>query len=663
MAQRKVKSGGLEKKEPSKEIDRRKSKIRAPVTHEDLGLDEEETWHKDKDKILLENDRVDEDTEDEEVFALKGISDCEDEGDLEEEEAEEDQDEELAAPPPRKSAKSKSNAKSTVQDAGLSSESEDEDESEEETWGTKKSAYYTVPGEDEETEDEEARALETAEAKRLQRKAREGLEEDDFGLGGVEDELEEVDAAMEEPAPVEKKQELPKDKEGLKRHLELHSPETLALAREWGDIVYRIGEIKKLIENQPADTEPDLLGIMHSHYQVLLTYATTLAFYLHLRATPSHATSPSPLSDHPVLDRLLELKQFLHVMESYNFAADDPLRTGELEDEDDEEGMDGVWDLKKRMGLEDGELEALLKETRGVEKELAEEEEPVMTNGKVKAKSKADGKPKSNGKEKKPVKEKKKGVSFDLVQPEFVPSARKRPSASVPADASADDLAYGEVTTLTAADLADKAARKRSLRFHTSRIESAAARRDAARRNREGGDEDIPYKARRKEVELQANARAEARLKKRQEQEGAELDDEEWGESDRKRAREAMQPGEEEDYEGLYEAVERGRKRRKLEKKEAYDEERAAERFIPDEEGPNGPRSLTRAILTNRGLAPKRSKLARNPRVKKRVKFEKAQKKLASQKAVFRGGQAALAGDYSGEKSGISKRLVKSVKL
>lgn len=74
-----------------------------------------------------------------------------------------------------------------------------------------------------------------------------------------------------------------------------------------------------------------------------------------------------------------------------------------------------------------------------------------------------------------------------------------------------------------------------------------------------------------------------------------------------------------------------------------------------------GPRSLTRAILSNKGLTPHRSKSVRNPRVKKRQKFDKAKKKISSQKAVYKGG-IGDSGRYDGEKSGISK-VVKSVRL
>ena len=74
----------------------------------------------------------------------------------------------------------------------------------------------------------------------------------------------------------------------------------------------------------------------------------------------------------------------------------------------------------------------------------------------------------------------------------------------------------------------------------------------------------------------------------------------------------------------------------------------------------HGPRSLTHAILKNKGLTPKRSKSVRNPRVKKRQKYEQAKKKVASQRAVYKGGVDASR--YSGEATGISQ-TIKSIHL
>ncbi|KAK1023983.1 something about silencing protein 10, partial [Friedmanniomyces endolithicus] len=54
-------------------------------------------------------------------------------------------------------------------------------------------------------------------------------------------------------------------------------------------------------------------------------------------------------------------------------------------------------------------------------------------------------------------------------------------------------------------------------------------------------------------------------------------------------------------------------------------------------------------------------KEVRNPRVKKRKKYEEKKKKLGSMKAVFKGGEGR--GGYGVERTGIKGGLVKSTKL
>lgn len=78
---------------------------------------------------------------------------------------------------------------------------------------------------------------------------------------------------------------------------------------------------------------------------------------------------------------------------------------------------------------------------------------------------------------------------------------------------------------------------------------------------------------------------------------------------------------------------------------------------------PGEHRGINRAIEKNRGLTPHRPKSVRNPRVKKKLRYDKANKKLASMRPVFKGGQAALQGGYGGEASGISVNTVKSTKF
>ena len=70
-------------------------------------------------------------------------------------------------------------------------------------------------------------------------------------------------------------------------------------------------------------------------------------------------------------------------------------------------------------------------------------------------------------------------------------------------------------------------------------------------------------------------------------------------------------------------------------------------------------RAITYKIAKNKGLTPKRSKLQRNPRVKNRMKFEKAKKRRKGAVREIRDQSQK----YGGEVSGINKRVKKGVKI
>merc|ERR1712042_117455 len=69
-------------------------------------------------------------------------------------------------------------------------------------------------------------------------------------------------------------------------------------------------------------------------------------------------------------------------------------------------------------------------------------------------------------------------------------------------------------------------------------------------------------------------------------------------------------------------------------------------------------RAITYTIAKNKGLMPKRSKLQRNPRVKNRMKFEKAKKRRKGAVREMRDQSQK----YSGEASGLNARVKKGVK-
>lgn len=288
---------------------------------------------------------------------------------------------------------------------------------------------------------------------------------------------------------------------------------------------------------------------------------------------------------------------------------------------------------------------------------------------------------------------KPRAIFFDLVEPEFEHS-RSKPTPSPSISAVADS--FGEQTVLQSFDAADKRARRKSLRFHTSKIEGSATRRDKGTKNLLGGDDDIPYKERKKQKEIREAKEIEKKGRGRGGDDLSDGDPEmdmdvgfprfDDGVTGRKPGEKRSwdelsgEADEEVDPSEYYSLVERSAKERKEKKKAGYNAAKAAQRYasrtsdlhmpylrcnlsdtLMTSETADGPRALTRAILKNRGLTPHRSKSVRNPRVKKRMKFEKAKKKVSSQKAVYKSGIGDMA-NYGGEKSGISK-VVKAVRL
>ncbi|KAJ3856632.1 Sas10 C-terminal domain-containing protein [Lentinula lateritia] len=624
----------------------------------DIPMDEEDQFHASRDQILLNEEEEDAGgIDDDEVFALQMEDEEseEDEDEDEESEATEENDNQSSRASPKVT---KSKQKATAKGKGKGKESQiessdDDDEEEEETWGSGKAAYYSSNAAQMESDDEEALQLEEQEARRLQAKARDDMNDEDFGLEdsieanvtGGSDYLDEASVTV---------QPVLQDKPSILRHLQKTDPECLALAGDWTDSATTLMKTKLKLEKLEAEggsKNSFSLGMMHLHYQTLLTYTTTLAFYLYLRASQKYAQKPELLRSHPVMQRLLKLKQSLITLEDLNFAVSDDDDLGDEEEEEEDDIMQDarqLWDREHSNEDEDedvdsDELDQLLADARSITNSnsnriVIQPKAPALTHPPKKKRKTASESEKSSL------------SMFDLVEPEFVSS---KPTSSTSPYAAAD--AFGEATSLQHADAADKSARRKTLRFHTSRIESANARRSNARSNALGGDDDIPYRERKKEKEDRLAREATARVRH---QGGADLDD---TEPEPRRPDDSDGDGDEEmeDANGYYDLVKKQVKEKKERKKAEYEASRA-DRFV--EEASNGPRSLTRAILANKGLTPHRPKSVRNPRVKKKINFAKAQRKVASQKAVYKGGVSATGGRYEGEKSGISK-VVKSVRL
>ena len=71
-------------------------------------------------------------------------------------------------------------------------------------------------------------------------------------------------------------------------------------------------------------------------------------------------------------------------------------------------------------------------------------------------------------------------------------------------------------------------------------------------------------------------------------------------------------------------------------------------------------RTINYNMMKAKGLTRKRPKIDRNPRVKKRMQYEKAVKKWKSNVTEFKEGPQKK---YAGENTGLKSGLIKSTKL
>eukprot|EP00897_Mesotaenium_endlicherianum_P005543 jgi/Mesen1/5016/ME000025S04418 len=233
--------------------------------------DEVDVFHKQRDTLALNMDDDDEGSDDdleqdEEVFGVQGA----DEDSSDEDEDDDELDEEHLTGLAAKMAKQ---AKIMRQKAGGAREEDEEEEDEEEGedgkgpgWGKKKKAYYSADNLDYElqSDDEDAPLEEEKEALRLQRSMAAALRPEDYeqdeDVDEDEDEEEEDDEEEEE--------------------------ETMQV--KGGEYVTAEG-----------------LSYLEAKHLLLLTYCSSIVFYLLLRA------EGRSVRDHPVITRLVELRLLL----------------------------------------------------------------------------------------------------------------------------------------------------------------------------------------------------------------------------------------------------------------------------------------------------------------------------------------------------------------
>ncbi|RYO26624.1 hypothetical protein AA0111_g7969 [Alternaria arborescens] len=544
----------------------------------------------------------------------------------------------------------------------------DEDEEEDVGgWGASKKDYYDADA----IETEQDALDEEAEARRIQKKQLQSMTEADFGFDEDEwmaedgEKAAEGSAVVTEVLPQLQITESMSEEERMKimrtRYPEFEhiSKEYLRLQPLHEELAAAANAAERVLKAQAAKsgktgrTLPTPKAV--TKYRACAAYLAAMAMYFAVLGStatddgsPVIAMDPAELHEHPVMETLLKCQKVWMRIE------DLPLGDPMVEAEDDEE--DSFVDEISVEGLENDlsvKKPTKQKKTRAERAaELARAEASARRAAKL-AKTEEDL------------------ASLDTLTDKAAlkKAARKKKTPAVESKLNllnADDSDFGEETELTAHEAAEKAKKKKSLRFYTSQIAQKANKRDNAGKD-QGGDADIPHRERLKDRQARLQAEAEKRGQHKDAGPGVALGEDDGASS----ADEA--PGTRrddfEDEDGYYDIVaarSNDKKQTKLERAEAYALAKKEGAQVVEEEviGDDGRRMISYQIQKNKGLTPHRKKSVRNPRVKKKEKYKEKQKKLKSMKQVFDKGAAAKgSANYGGELTGIKSGLVRSRKL
>jgi U3 small nucleolar RNA-associated protein 3 len=710
------------------------SGIGKKFTEEDISDDEIDSFHDQRDEIILngrdrrsKNSTNNDDPFDALATGSRSVLDVDEASDSDDDD-EDGQHQQLGQgiDNAQKERRKKEYKKKTTTQIPLADDSSDDDaanaEEEEQDlltggWGSNKRSYYNTNDlddleSDSEMDEDEKREMEVREVKKLQSRSRQGMIDDDFGLGDQSANAESGQAAREQRKRdldvdiskiIQTQPAIPINPAELIAKVQKEKPELMALIGEYADMVEDMHLTSNRMKNL-QDTNPghSSLGLLHLHHQTLLSYVTSLAFYFYVSALRTDDSKVKSLNapnsiQTRIIERLAKLKQGLSSLEDFGLGLEEEEEDGpiEMDDEQDAEENDenqAPQFLFKPYGimaadgdsdegsvslgsLEDDELMQLDAEERSAEVSGIEQEPEVEEKvQKAEKKKKNQKKQQTSIPPPAPLAGLADILNDDGDLANAAPPAKKRKQAGRIANSAYDE--YSEPTALNTVDEAEKDAKRRSLKFHTGHLDALDSRKKNTRQL--DGDVDIPYrdKERSRLAVASTNANKAAKVNgidasRRQ------LDADDFGEADAQDWRDVM------DAEGdlgestsgrsgrltsdngdadYYDLITSSRKAAKEAQKEDYDQQRASERFLPDDSGlePGEHRAINRQIEKNRGLTQRRPKTARNPRVKKRQRYEQAQKKLSSRGPVYKGGQSSLQGGYGGEKSGISTHVVKS---
>ncbi|EDU40173.1 Sas10/Utp3 family protein [Pyrenophora tritici-repentis Pt-1C-BFP] len=528
-------------------------------------------------------------------------------------------------------------------------------------WGASKKDYYDADA----IETEQDALDEEAEARRIQKKQLQGMTEADFGfdedewLGQDEEKDVQGGAVVTEVLPQLHITESMSEEEKMKimraRYPEFEhiSKEYLRLQPLHDELAATANAAEKLLKAQAAKsgrTIPTPMAV--TKYRACAAYLAAMAMYFAVLGSTANehdssviALDPVELHEHPVMESLLQCQKMWSRVES--LPVSDPMVEAEIDDDVSEIDQVNPELHRDALAVKKPIRQRKTKAERAAE--IAQAEAAARRTAKL-AKTEQDL------------------ATLDALTDKAAlkKAARKKKVVEPKLNLlNADDSDFGEETELTAHEAAEKAKKKKSLRFYTSQITQKSNKRDTAGKD-QGGDADIPRRERLKERQARLQAEAEKRGQQNAGP-GVALGDDDGASS----GEEAPIPkrSDFEDEEGYYDMIAARfdkKKQTKLDRAEAYAlaKQQGVQVFEEETIDDDGRRQISYQIQKNKGLTPHRKKSVRNPRVKKKEKYKEKQKKLKSMKQVFDKGAAAKgSASYGGELTGIKSGLVRSRKL
>lgn len=411
-----------------------------------------------------------------------------------------------------------------AQDTDSETSAAPEDDEDAGGWGTSRSDYYNA-----DAIETEADALEEElEARRLQQKQLQGMTEADFGFDAsewLEDGKSDEDGDDDEGRGRVLREILPRleitdamGPEERSKLLRTRYPEFEPLVREFLDLRSMYEDLRsaameaesvqnyKLRRTDGTRNSDDRVPSMtFVKYSALSSYLAALSIYFALLTSGQEGADgkraimpPEDLRDHGIMETLVQCRDLWHKANNVVVPETNGMGQG------DAEIMNGFHDhditINGKMDG-DGEIEDKPKK-RKIRKSKVQK---ALERAQIEAEAQRA--------------ERLRKTEEELASITSITERAKPPSKPIISAASIvkahvdPDSDFGEQTSLTAHEAAEKAKRKKSLRFYTSQIAQKSNKRGAAGRDA-GGDADLPYRERLKDRQTRLNAEAESRGKK-----------------------------------------------------------------------------------------------------------------------------------------------------